>query len=81
MTSVYVPKRDIINRTLKLGGQVVRSGTSIGANIQEAQETYNWLTIIKESNLIANEKIALLMEENVELIKILTAIVKNSKTR
>lgn len=86
-----------------VGGQVVRSGTSIGANInieeaqnaptkkefihgmtialREARETEFWLRIIVESNLIGREKIDKLIEENRELIKILTAIVKNSKLK
>jgi len=84
-----------------VGGQIVRSGTSIGANIEEAQnaptkkefihgmtislrearETEFWLRIIIESDLIGKEKIDNLIEENKEIIKILTAIVKNSKLK
>jgi len=82
-----------------LASQVVRSGTSIGANIQEAQdglskkdfihsmnislkearETRYWLEIISESKIL--EKILLkdIIEENTQLIKILTTIVKKAR--
>ena len=84
-----------------IGGQIVRSGTSIGANIEEAQnastkkefirsmtialkearETEFWLRIILESKLVISENLDSLLEENRELIKILTSIVKNSKLK
>jgi len=84
-----------------IGGQIVRSGTSIGANIEEAQnsstkkefihsmtialkearETFFWLRIISESNLVAFDKFKELVEECRELVKILTSIVKNSKLK
>ncbi|KKP58461.1 MAG: hypothetical protein UR52_C0019G0007 [Candidatus Gottesmanbacteria bacterium GW2011_GWA1_34_13] len=82
-----------------ISDQIIRSGTSIGANIEEAQnssskkefihtmtialkearETNYWLRLIVECKLISQEKMELLMKENVELIKIITTIVKNSK--
>lgn len=84
-----------------IGGQIIRSGTSIGANIEEAQnaptkkefihtmtialrearETEFWLRIILESKLVVAENLNSLSEENRELIKILTSIVKNSKLK
>jgi four helix bundle protein len=84
-----------------LGNQIIRSGTSIGANIEEAQdalskkdfihsmtislkearETHFWLRMISESNLLSKNRLTGLMEENVEIIKILITIVKNSKNR
>jgi len=84
-----------------LGSQIVRSGTSVGANIEEGQnsgtrkefvhsltislkearETEYWLKIIVESGLIKSERLTGLIEENIEIIKILTTIVKNAKLK
>lgn len=84
-----------------LGNQVIRSGTAIGANIEEAQnsgtrkefirsltislkearETEYWLRIISETDLIKSERLTGLIEENKEIIKILTTIVKNAKLK
>lgn len=81
--------------------QVIRSATSIGANVEEAQgahtkidfahclniskkearETYYWLKLIIELNPIFGKRLNFLLEENLELIKILTAIVKKSNPR
>jgi len=78
--------------------QVVRSATSIGANVTEAQgacikrdfvrqiniargearETLYWLRLIGEGGLLPTRKLAELMKEADELVRILTAIVKNS---
>ncbi|MCL5784383.1 MAG: four helix bundle protein [Patescibacteria group bacterium] len=82
-----------------IGNQLIRCGTSIGANTEEAQnsgskrefiysitvalkearETEYWLKIISETGLVPPEKLTLLLKEVVEVIKILTAIVKKSK--
>lgn len=77
-----------------LSKQILRSGTSIGANIREskadfiskmsialkeADETAYWLELLVESEIIKNEQIADLYAENTEVIKILTSIVKSSK--
>ncbi|MCL5794964.1 MAG: four helix bundle protein [Patescibacteria group bacterium] len=84
-----------------IGSQIIRSGTSIGANVEEAQdaiskkefihsmnialkearETYYWLIIIKESKLIGNSKFIFVLNENIEIIKILRTIVKKSKLK
>lgn len=84
---------------IAIGNQVIRSGTSIGANIEEAQnssskkefirgmtialkearETLYWLKLITETGLVSNNELVELLEENEELVKILTVIVKNSK--
>ena len=84
-----------------IGGQIIRSGTSIGANIEEAQnastkkefihtmtislrearETDFWLRIMVESNFVEREKVDNLIKENKEIIRILTAIIKNSKLK
>lgn len=83
-----------------LANQVVRSSTSIGANLEEAQdalskrdfvhimtislkesrETYYWLKVLRESELVTSKEIDSLLQENLEIVKILTTIVKKSKT-
>lgn len=82
-----------------IADQLVRSGTSVGANVEEAQnassrkefvrgltislkesrETDYWLRIISETSLIDNSLLAGILEENKEITRILTAIVKNTK--
>ena len=84
---------------IAIANQIIRSGTSIGANMEEAQdafsrndflhavnislkearETFYWLKIIDETNLTSKEQLLIAMQENTELIKILTTIVKNTK--
>ena len=86
---------------IALSNQIVRSGTSIGANIEEAQdalskkdfihsmtislkearETNYWLKIILKSGLISESRLRNITDENIELIKILTTIVKKAKIR
>lgn len=87
------------NKEFVLSKQLLRSGTSIGANIQEAQqaqskpdfihkmsialkeaqETNYWLELYKNSKLVEfNFDYYLNLSE--ELIKILTAIIKTSKS-
>jgi four helix bundle protein len=94
-----IKDKGLINNTLI--NQIVRSATSIGANIEEAQgahtksdfthcmniskkearETFYWLRLIREMNLSIAERSEPLLIENEEIIKILTAIVKNSNPR
>ena len=82
-----------------IASQIVRSGTSIGANIQEAQdglskkdfihsmnislkearETRYWLEIIAEPELLDKNLLNDVLDENTQLIKILTTIVKNAR--
>ena len=84
-----------------LGKQIMRSGTSIGANVEEAlagsskkdfkykmsialreaRETNYWLRLIKESEIMEPARLKSLIEESVELKKILTKIVKNTNTK
>lgn len=81
--------------------QIIRSVTSIGANIEEARgahtktdftygmniakkearETIYWLKLIIEMNPSFSSRLNLLLQENQEIIKILTAIVKTAKPR
>ena len=81
-----------------LSKQVVRSGTSIGANVKEglrgqsrpdfrakmsialkeASETEYWLELLYESGYIDEVSYDSIINDNREIIKILTRIVKNS---
>jgi len=83
-----------------LGGQVLRSGTSIGANLEEAtagqsradfvskcnialkeaQETHYWLRLFKETKVVPDERLNGSIKESNELVAILTAIVKKSRS-
>jgi four helix bundle protein len=78
--------------------QILRCGTSIGANVKEAlrgqskadfrakmnialkeaSETEYWLELLHESDYISEEQFQSLIADNIEIIKILTSIVKNS---
>jgi four helix bundle protein len=82
-----------------LSKQVLRSGTSIGANVKEAlrgqskadfrakmnialkeaSETEYWLELLNETEYISKESFDSIISDNVEIIKILTTIVKNSQ--
>jgi four helix bundle protein len=85
----------------ELAAQLLRSGTSIGANVEEAQsgvsradfaakigiaskearETYYWLRLIRDAQLIPQEKIAPRIHEISELLRLLTSIVKSVQVR
>lgn len=81
-----------------MGRQVLRSGTSIGAKLEEAaaqskadfickcnialkepRETYYWLRLLVEAEVIAAKKLTDLVNESNELVAILTTIVKKSR--
>ena len=84
---------------LNLGNQVIRSGTSMGANYREANETETkkdfcfriricrkegketiyWLNLIEEANPELKNKIAPLLQETTELVKIFAAILEKSR--
>jgi len=84
-----------------LGRQILRSGTSVGANyraacraksnkdfinklaivIEEADETQFWLELLVSSELIERDKAAILWKEADELIRILTASSKTTKSK
>jgi four helix bundle protein len=81
--------------------QLLRSGTSIGANVEEANqaeskadfihklsiankeanETHYWLRLLTDSDLLETTKGEELMSACLELIKILTASIKTSKSK
>ena len=82
-----------------LSKQLLRSGTSIGANVEEAigaqtkkdftakmsiaskeaRETNYWLRLLRDSGIAADEDLDNLIGESVEVIKILSSIVKTSQ--
>lgn len=84
-----------------LCNQILRSGTSIGANLQEAsagqskadfiskcnialkeaRETYYWLSLLKETNIVSDGKIKELIAESNQIVAIITTIVKNSRKK
>ncbi len=86
---------------IALINQIIRSVTSIGANIEEARgghtkadfihsmniskkearETFYWLRLINSMNSSFGNRLGALLQENQEIIKILTTIVKSSKPR
>jgi four helix bundle protein len=80
----------------ELASQVLRAGTGIGANVEEAlagvsradfvakmavaskeaRETHYWLRLLRDSETVPTEKVRSLIDECLELVRILTAIVK-----
>lgn len=82
-----------------IGRQVLRSGTSIGANVEEAigaaskrdfankmtiarkeaRETHYWLRLIRDSKMIPASRIDPLIQEALELAKILSKIVSTTR--
>ncbi|MFA6255330.1 MAG: four helix bundle protein [Patescibacteria group bacterium] len=91
-----LPKNDI---NFVLGRQAIRSGTSIGANYREANETETkkdfqfrlrisrkeaketiyWLNLMIEANTQLQEEIKPILQENMELLRILAAILEKTK--
>lgn len=83
-----------------LSKQILRSGTSIGANVRESQrgeskadfihklsislkeadETQYWLELLLEGDFITKEEFNSFNEDVSEIIRLLTAIIKTSKT-
>lgn len=79
--------------------QILRSGTSIGANIEEAGqaqskpdfihklsiaqkesfETHYWLRLLRDSDLLATKLANSLIDDSVELQKLITASIKTAK--
>jgi len=84
-----------------IGKQLLRSGTSVGANFREAHrarsdaefiskvgdclkeldETAYWLELLIEVDIIANNRLAPLLEECSQLIAVLTTIAKKVKSK
>ena len=95
----YLVKKD---RNLNsLYNQLLKSGTSIGANISESQaaaskadfrnklrislkEAYEaeyWLRLFNESEILDKKEFDSLLKDCLELIKLLTSIIKNVKLK
>ena len=88
-------------REFEIGGQVLRAGTSIGSNVEEAlagvsradfvakmaisskeaRETHYWLRLLRDSKTVPAARITPLLEQSLELVRILTAIVKTGQER
>ena len=83
-----------------LSKQLLRSGTSVGAMVREAEhaetkndfkhkmsiaqkeinETIYWLELLKETNYLIEEQYKSLNKDAIEIIKIITSIIKTTKT-
>ena len=95
----YLIKKD--KSLISLYNQLLRSGTSIGANISESQaaasktdfrnklrislkeayETEYWLRLFNESEILDKKEFDSLLKDCLELIKLLTSIIKNIKLK
>jgi len=82
-----------------LSKQLLRSGTSVGAMVREAEhaesksdfkhkmaiaqketnETLYWLELLKETKYLTNEQFESIYSDAVEIIKLITAIIKSTK--
>lgn len=82
-----------------LSKQLLRSGTSVGAMVREAEhaetkndfkhimgiaqkeinETIYWLELLKETDYLTNEQFDSINTDAIELIKLITAILKSTK--
>jgi four helix bundle protein len=87
-------------KEFEIAGQILRSGTAIGSNVEEAlagvsradfiakmsiaskesRETHYWLRLLRDSKIVPESRITPLANESLELIRILTAIVKTAQT-
>jgi four helix bundle protein len=87
-------------KEFEIARQVLRSGTAVGSNVEEAlagisradfiakmsiaskeaREINYWLRLLRDSKIVPEPKISPLETESLELIRILTAIVKTSQT-
>ena len=83
-----------------LSKQLLRSGTSVGAMIREAEhaeskadfvhkmaiaqkeinESIYWLELLKETNYLSLEQFTSINTDAIEVIKLLTSIIKTAKT-
>lgn len=95
----YLIKRD--KDLISLYDQILRSGTSIGANVSESQaaaskadfrnklrislkeayETEFWLKLFFKSEILDKKEFESLLKDCLELIKLLTSIIKNVNSK
>ncbi len=86
-------------REFVISKQVLRSGTSVGALVREAEhaeskvdfkhkmaivqkeanETLYWLELLKETDYLTKEQFQTIYDDTVEIIKLLTSIIKTTK--
>jgi four helix bundle protein len=84
-----------------LSKQLLRSGTSVGALIREAEhaesksdfkhklsiaqkeinETIYWLDLLKDTNYLMSEQYESIQKDAIEIIKIITSIIKTLKSK
>jgi four helix bundle protein len=89
--------KDTVNNNIC--SQLIRSGTSLGANYREANETATkkdfsfrmricrkeaketvyWLQLLIEANPAFEKRVAPLLQETIELVKIFATIIEKSK--
>lgn len=82
-----------------LSKQLLRSGTSIGANINESQDAQStndfiaklsialkeareskyWIELLKETNYLSTKESDNILEDVIEVIKLLVSIIKKTK--
>jgi four helix bundle protein len=82
-----------------LSKQLLRSGTSIGANINESQDAQStndfisklsislkeareskyWIELLKETNYLTDKEAENILEDLIEVIKLLVSIIKTTK--
>ena len=87
-------------REFVLSKQLLRSGTSVGAMVREAEhaetkndfkhkmgiaqkeinETIYWLELLKETDYLTEEQFENINKEAIEIIKLVTAILKSAKS-
>ena len=83
-----------------LSKQLLRCGTSIGANINESQEAQSkndfisklsislkeareskyWIELLKETDYLTDKEANNILEDLIEILKLLTSIIKSTKT-
>ncbi len=84
-----------------IGRQFLRSATSVGANVEEAQsaesradfahkyaiaqkeakESLYWLRLIRESNILPEDRLQPILRETEELYAVITAIILKTKRK
>lgn len=98
LTTINLYKNLQERRAFVISKQLLRSGTSIGANVEEAiaaesrkdfmhkmalaskeaRETVYWLRLLRDSNLASDLDVCSELERALELVRMLTSIVKTT---
>lgn len=93
----HVIAKDEVGRVI--GKQLLRSGTSIGANVEEAQaaqskadfrhkmtialkearETHYWLLLLRDAEMVTEARLADLLSEIDQLMRIIFTIIQKTK--